>query len=86
MARDLIVCDRIHLNDHSSAVRKNLTRGRLGETHPIGADGERDNVTVLRDILRAMDRPGDDFDWMRDRPGRGRRCAINASKLRREPG
>lgn len=30
---------------------------------------------MLRDILRAMDRPGDDFDWVRDRPDHDRRCA-----------
>ena len=31
-----------------------LTRGVPGETHLVGADGERDNITVMRDILRAM--------------------------------
>ena len=80
------VRDWIHVDDHSSAVWEILTRGRLGETYLIGADGERDNVTVLRDILRAMGRPEDDFDWVRDRPGHDRRYAIDASKLRRELG
>ena len=80
------VRDWIHVDDHSSAVWEILTRGRLGETYLIGADGERDNVTVLRDILQAMGRPEDDFDWVRDRPGHDRRYAIDASKLRRELG
>ena len=80
------VRDWIHVDDHSSAVWEILTRGRLGETYLIGANGERDNVTVLRDILRAMGRPEDDFDWVRDRPGHDRRYAIDASKLRRELG
>ena len=80
------VRDWIHVDDHSSAVWEILTRGRLGETYLIGADGERDNVTVLRDILRAMGRPEDDFDWVHDRPGHDRRYAIDASKLRRELG
>ena len=80
------VRDWIHTEDHSSAVWAILTRGRVGETYLIGADGERDNVTVLRDILRAMGRPEDDFDWVRDRPGHDRRYAIDAAKLRRELG
>ena len=63
-----------------------LTRGRLGETYLIGADGERDNLTVLRDILEAMGRDPDDFDWVRDRPGHDRRYAIDSSKLRHELG
>jgi dTDP-glucose 4,6-dehydratase len=40
----------------------------------------------LRDILRVMGRPEDDFDWVRDRPGHDRRYAIDSSKLRRELG
>lgn len=82
----LNVRDWIHTEDHSSAVWAILTEGRLGETYLIGADGERDNVTVLRDILRAMGRPEDDFDWVRDRPGHDRRYAIDSAKLRRELG
>lgn len=82
----LNVRDWIHTEDHSSAVWAILTRGRIGETYLIGADGELDNVTVLREILRAFGRPADDFDRVRDRPGHDRRYAIDASKLRRELG
>ena len=80
------VRDWIHTEDHSSAVWEILTRGRYGETYLIGADGERDNITVLREILRAMGRPEDAFDWVRDRPGHDRRYAIDSTKLRRELG
>ena len=80
------VRDWIHTEDHSSAVWEILTRGRVGETYLVGADGERDNITVLRDILRAMGRPEDDFDWVRDRPGHDRRYAIDPTKLRTELG
>lgn len=80
------VRDWIHTEDHSSAVWCILTKGRIGETYLIGADGELDNLTVLREILRAFGRPEDDFDWVRDRPGHDRRYAIDSSKLRRELG
>ena len=80
------VRDWIHTEDHSSAVWEILTRGRYGETYLIGADGERDNITVLREILRAMGQPEDAFDWVRDRPGHDRRYAIDSTKLRRELG
>lgn len=80
------VRDWIHTEDHSSAVWCILTKGRIGETYLIGADGERDNLTVLREILKAFGRPEDDFDWVRDRPGHDRRYAIDAAKLRRELG
>ena len=80
------VRDWIHTEDHSSAVWTILTRGRIGETYLIGADGERSNIDVLRAILRAMGRPEDGFDWVRDRPGHDRRYAIDPTKLRRELG
>ena len=80
------VRDWIHTEDHSSAVWCILTKGRIGETYLIGADGELDNITVLREILKAFGRPEDDFDWVRDRPGHDRRCAIDATKLRTELG
>ena len=47
----LNVRDWIHTEDHSSAVWEILTRGRIGETYLIGADGERSNIDVLRAIL-----------------------------------
>ena len=82
----LNVRDWIHVDDHSSAVWTILTKGRLGETYLIGADGERNNIEVLHDILSAMGKDSDDFDWVKDRPGHDRRYAIDASKLQRELG
>ena len=82
----LNVRDWIHTEDHSSAVWEILTRGRIGETYLIGADGERSNIDVLRSILAAMGKEPDDFDWVRDRPGHDRRYAIDSTKLRTERG
>ena len=80
------VRDWIHVEDHCRAVWEILTRGRIGETYLVGADGERANVDVMRAILAAMGRDPDDYDRVPDRPGHDRRCAIDASKLRRELG
>ena len=80
------VRDWIHTDDHSSAVWTILTKGEMGETYLIGADGEKSNIDVLRAILTRMGKPADDFDWVRDRPGHDRRYAIDSSKLRRELG
>ena len=80
------VRDWIHADDHSSAVWTILTKGEMGETYLIGADGEKSNIDVLRAILERMGKPADDFDWVRDRPGHDRRYAIDSTKLRRELG
>ena len=80
------VRDWIHTEDHSSAVWKILTEGRIGETYLIGANGERSNIDVLRAILERMGKGPDDFDWVRDRPGHDRRYAIDPTKLENELG
>lgn len=80
------VRDWIHTEDHSSGVWTILTRGRIGETYLIGANGERNNITVLRMILKMMGQDEEAFDWVRDRPGHDRRYAIDSTKLQTELG
>lgn len=82
----LNVRDWIHTEDHSSAVWTILTKGKLGETYLIGADGEKNNIDVLHTILKGMGKDENDFDWVKDRPGHDRRYAIDSIKLRTELG
>ena len=53
----LNVRDWIHAEDHSSAVLTILEKGRIGETYLIGADGEQNNLEVVRLILRTSATP-----------------------------
>lgn len=80
------VRDWIHTNDHSSAVWAILTKGTIGETYLIGADGEEDNKTVIEMILELMGKSRDAYDHVNDRPGHDLRYAIDATKLREELG
>lgn len=80
----LAVRDWIHVEDHCSGVWAVLTRGRIGETYLIGADGEHSNIDVLAMILERMGHRPQDFDHVADRPGADRRYALDASKIRRE--
>lgn len=80
------VRDWIHVDDHNRAVWRILADGELGRTYLIGAGGERDNLTVMRTLLRLMDRDPDDFDHVTDRAGHDLRYAIDPSALRDELG
>lgn len=80
------VRDWIHTNDHSAAVWLILTKGKIGETYLIGADGEKDNKTVLELILEAMGKSKTDYEQVNDRPGHDLRYAIDSTKLRKELG
>ncbi|MBO0675898.1 dTDP-glucose 4,6-dehydratase [Mycolicibacterium sp. S2-37] len=80
------VRDWIHADDHSSAVLKILEAGRIGETYLIGANGERDNRTVVEMILKLMDQDVDAYDRVPDRAGHDLRYAIDPTKLCAELG
>lgn len=75
------VRDWIHVDDHNSAVWRILEKGQIGRTYLISAEGERDNLTVLRTLLRMMGRDPDDFDHVTDRIGHDLRYAIDPSPL-----
>lgn len=80
------VRDWIHADDHSSAVLTILDKGRIGETYLIGADGEKDNKTVIELILTLMGQPADAYDHVTDRAGHDLRYAIDSTRLREELG
>ncbi|MCG7414812.1 dTDP-glucose 4,6-dehydratase [Microbacterium aurum] len=80
------VRDWIHADDHSSAVLTILERGVIGQTYLIGADGEKDNKTVVELILTLMGQPADAYDHVTDRAGHDLRYAIDSTKLRTELG
>jgi dTDP-glucose 4,6-dehydratase len=80
------VRDWIHVEDHNSAVWRILADGQIGRTYLIGADGECDNLSVMRMILRLMGCDPDDFDHVTDRAGHDLRYAIDPSSLYAELG
>ena len=80
------VRDWIHVDDHNRAVLAIIASGRIGETYLIGADGEKDNRSVIELILTLMGHPADDYDHVTDRAGHDLRYAIDSSRLRAELG
>jgi dTDP-glucose 4,6-dehydratase len=82
----LNVRDWIHVDDHNTGVWAIIDRGQIGETYLIGADGEVNNVTVIRNILEAMGKDPNAFDHVTDRAGHDLRYAIDSTRLRTELG
>ncbi|KRE61253.1 dTDP-glucose 4,6-dehydratase [Nostocoides sp. Soil756] len=82
----LNVRDWIHVDDHNDALWTILDHGRIGHTYLVGADGEMNNVDVIRLVLELMGQDPDGYDHVTDRAGHDRRYAIEAGKLRHELG
>ena len=89
----LNVRDWLYVNDHCSALRAVLERGRLGETYNIGGNVEKNNLEVVRTICAILDElsPGVTpheklIEFVTDRPGHDRRYALDTRKIRDELG
>jgi dTDP-glucose 4,6-dehydratase len=78
------VRDWIHVDDHNAAVWRIIDDGQSGRTYLIGADGERDNLSVLQLILREMGCDPEAFDRVPDRAGHDLRYAIDPTVLQDE--
>jgi dTDP-glucose 4,6-dehydratase len=78
------VRDWIHVDDHNAAVWRIIKDGTVGQTYLIGADGERDNLSVLQLILREMGCDPEAFDRVPDRAGHDLRYAIDPTVLQDE--
>jgi dTDP-glucose 4,6-dehydratase len=89
------VRDWLFVEDHCSAIRTVLDRGRVGETYNIGGNSERKNIDVVTLICDLVDELRPDaalsprrklINFVTDRPGHDRRYAIDAAKIGHELG
>jgi len=80
------VRDWIHTDDHSRAVLAALDGGRPGTVYNIGARSERQNIDVVREILRQTSKPESLIRFVKDRPGHDRRYAMNPTRIEEELG
>ena len=77
--------DWIYVNDHAQAVWKILIRGKRGETYLVGANNEKTNLQIIKDICGILNlNPKNSIEFVKDRAGHDFRYAIDASKIKKE--
>jgi len=76
------VRDWLYVDDHCAGIDVVLREGVLGEAYNVGADQERTNLELTREILKLMGKGEELIKYVKDRPGHDRRYSINSSKLR----
>ena len=90
----LNVRDWLYVEDHCTALREVLARGRPGEVYNVGGGAEMTNIDLVRTLCALLDeakpRTGGSYEslitFVKDRPGHDRRYAIDSGKIRRELG
>lgn len=78
--------DWLHVEDHCSAIDTVLHRGEVGEIYNIGGNNEKENIEIVKLILRSLDKSESLISYVQDRLGHDRRYAIDNSKITRELG
>jgi dTDP-glucose 4,6-dehydratase len=73
--------DWIFVDDHCTAVEKTLFNGKSGESYNISADNEIDNLTIVKKILKIMDKSEDLIQFVEDRPGHDFRYSMTSKKI-----
>lgn len=80
------VRDWLYVADHCSAIDLILQGGRLGEVYNIGGHNERDNLSVVKTILKTLGKPETLISYVTDRPGHDMRYGIDPTKMQTELG
>jgi dTDP-glucose 4,6-dehydratase len=82
----LYVRDWIAVEDHCRGLVAAAERGRAGRVYNFGGDAERTNLSLVRAVLAALDKPKTLVEHVADRPGHDRRYAVDFSRATAELG
>ena len=80
------VRDWIHVHDHNVGVDLIVRNGRVGEVYNLGGHSERNNLTVVKTILKQLGKSEDLIEFVTDRKGHDLRYAIDSTKVEKELG
>lgn len=80
------VRDWLYVEDHCAAIDKIIRDGKVGEVYNIGGHNEKQNIDVVKTILKALNKDESLIEFVADRKGHDLRYAIDASKIEKELG
>ena len=63
-----------------------IRNGKVGEVYNIGGHNERQNIQVVKTILKELNKPESLIEHVTDRKGHDRRYAIDPTKIHNELG
>ncbi len=78
--------DWIHVHDHNVGVDLIVRNGKVGEVYNLGGHSERNNLTVVKTILKQLGKSEDLIEFVEDRKGHDLRYAIDSTKAEKELG
>ena len=80
------VRDWIYVEDNCEALDIVLHKGIEGQTYNIGGGNERQNIEIVKIILKKLGRPESIIEFVKDRPGHDRRYSLDCGKIKKDLG
>ncbi len=77
----LNVRDWLYVEDHCKAIDLIIHNGKVGEVYNVGGHNEKQNIEVVKTILRSLSKPESLITYVKDRAGHDLRYAIDPSKI-----
>ena len=76
----LNVRDWLYVEDHCRGILAVLEKGRVGEVYNLGGHNERNNLYIVKRILKELGKPESLITFVADRHGHDQRYAIDPHK------
>lgn len=80
------VRDWLYVEDHCKAIDLIIHEGKIGEVYNIGGHNEMSNISIVKLICHALNKPESLIVYVEDRKGHDMRYAIDPEKIHRELG
>jgi len=78
--------DWIHVEDHCRAVESVMKSGKPGEIYNVSSGAEKNNLEIVRTILKSLGKDDSSMEYVEDRPGHDLRYSLDSTRLCRELG
>ena len=76
----------LYVKDCAEGVLTVMEKGKVGEVYNLGSGIEKENLEVVKAILRILGKPEDLISFVKDRPGHDFRYRMSSQKIKRELG
>lgn len=80
------VRDWIYVEDHCTALDAIIKKGEAGRTYLVGNNTEKENIEVVREILKILSLDEDLLEYVQDRKGHDVRYSLDSSVTQKELG
>ena len=71
----------LYVEDCAKGIMQILQKGRVGQIYNLGSNEEKQNIEVVKMILRILNKPENMIEFVKDRPGHDLRYRLDSKKV-----